>query len=291
MTPREINKINIAEFLASLNYFPEKKYHGYWVYKVMWRDQRTGSLKVDLRKGLWIDYSSNEGGTLIDLILKMYPSLSVAEIVQRFNRGDFSFHPLHFTAYTPEEKPSATILTEQDITAHPDLCSYLRKERGIDPLVASKYLSAYHYTNGQKGYWNLGAMNHVGGYNLFSKGFKRATKQGYTLYENSDSRSRIYFEGIIDFLSFLMIYPDQESVHEFCILNTVYNLKKTFATLRMKSITIGFFDNDKAGDKATEALGNEANETASVFYDYRKTYSSYKDLNDYLVGEVLSCKL
>src|SRR5690606_19638202 len=126
----------------------------------------------------------------------------------------------------------------------------------------------YYYINDEKGYWNLGTKNHAGGYNLFSKGFRRATKQGYTLYENSDSSSRIYFEGIIDFLSFLMIYPDQESFHEFCILNTVYNLKKTFATLRMKSITIGFFDNDKAGDKATELLRNEANETASVFYDY-----------------------
>ncbi len=254
----------------------------------MWRDQKTGSLKVDLRKGLWIDYSSNEGGTLIDLILRMYPSLSVAEIVRRFSQGNFSFHPLNFTAYTPVEKASVKIIKKQDITAHPGLCDYLRKERGIDPIVASKYLSAYHYTNGKKGYWNLGTTNHSGGHNLFSKGFKRATKQGYTLYENSVSSSRIYFEGIIDFLSFLMIYPDQESVHEFCILNTVYNLKKTFVNLEMKGITIGFFDNDKAGDKATEALQNEAEKTASVFYDYRKTYSRYKDLNDYLIGDSIN---
>lgn len=287
MTPREINQMNIAAFLASLNYFPEKKYHGYWIYKAMWRDQRTGSLKVDLQKGLWIDYSSDEGGTLIDLVLKMFPNLSVAEIVRRFGQGDFSFHPLKLTAYSSEEKVPFKIMKKDDITSHPDLCDYLRKERGIDPLVASRYISAYYYTSGRKEYWNLGTTNESGGYNLFSKGFKRATKQGYTLYENSDSSSWIYFEGILDFLSFLMIYPDQESVHEYCVLNTVYNLKKTFATLTMKGITLSFFDNDNAGDKATDALRNEARSTASLFYDYRKTYLSYKDLNDYLKGEKL----
>ena len=291
MTPREINKITIPDFLASIGCYPERKFHGYWMYKTPWNDQRTGSMKVDLKKGLWIDFSCNQGGTLIDLILKLYPELSVKDVVRKFNQGVFSFHQLSIDKKQLPQKSAVNTIQEEPIGNHHDLCSYLSEVRGIDPVIADKYLKAYQYRSCGKLYWNLGAKNHAGGYNLFAKGFKCATKQGYTMYENTTSFSRIYFEGIMDFLSFLMIYPDQEPVHEYCILNTVNNLKKTFENLKMKGVTISFFDNDQAGEKATEALRDEANMRVSVFYDYRKTYSSYKDLNDYLMGEVLSCKL
>lgn len=285
MTPREINKINIPDFLASVGCFPERKFHGYWMYKTPWNDQRTGSMKVDLKKCLWIDFSCNEGGTLIDLILKMYPELSVKDVVRKFNQGVFSFHQLIIDERQLPRKSAVKIIQEEPIGEHPDLCAYLSGVRGIDPVIASKYLKAYQYKSGGKVFWNLGANNQAGGYNLFAKGFKCATKQGYTIYENKTSSSRVYFEGVIDFLSFLMVYPDQEPVHEYCILNTVNNLRKTFEDLKMKGVTIAFFDNDKAGEKATDALRDEAIASASIFYDYRKTYSQYKDLNDYLIGD------
>ena len=292
MTSREINKISIPDFLTSIRCFPERKFHGYWIYKTSWKDQRTGSMKVDLTKNLWIDFSCNEGGTLIDLILKMYPELSVKDVVLKFNQGVFSFHQQTIDQRQLPAKAAIKIIQEEPITNHLNLCSYISEVRGIDSVISGKYLKAYQYKAGGKLYWNLGAKNHAGGYNLFSRDFKCATKQGYTLYENTKSSTRIYFEGIVDFLSFLMIYPDQESVHEYCILNTVYNLKKTFENLRMKDTTICFLDNDTAGDKATEALRNKANEAGSIFYDYRKTYPFYKDLNDYLIGEVsiINCR-
>lgn len=283
MTPREINQLNIAEFLAAVNVFPERKFNGYWMYKTPWQDQNTGSLKVDLNKGLWIDFSTHEGGSLIDLILKIYPALSVKDIVRKFNNGDFSFHPLDFSVDCNKKPQSEEHLEARQVLEYPKLCGYL-KCRGIDPVIASKYINVYHYVHDGRRYCNLGAPNHSGGYNLFSKGFKRATKQGYTLYENSKCSSRIYFEGVMDFLSFLMIYPDQENQHEYCILNTVNNLRKSFESLRMKPKTFSFLDNDEAGNKATQRLREHATEEGSIFYDYRKTYKEFKDLNDYLIA-------
>lgn len=286
MTAQDINKINIPDFLASLGCFPDRKFHGYWMYKTPWKEQRSGSLKVDLKKGLWIDFSTDEGGTLIDLILKIYPNLSVQDIVRKFSQGHFSFHPLNVSPRTYVEKPTIQLLKKGNLAEHPELCKYLSTDRGIDPDVASKYISVYQYQYGNRRYWNLGTLNHAGGLNLFSKGFKRATKQGYTLYENKHSDSRVYFEGIVDFLSFLMIYPDQESQHEYCILNTVNNLRKSFEDLSMKSITIGFLDNDQAGERATKKLKERVSLEGKIFYDYRKKYKEFKDLNDYLLGSM-----
>ena len=68
-----------------------------------------------------------------------------------------------------------------------------------------------------KEFWNLGYKNFKGGCHLFYKGFKRVTQQVFTLIQNQCTHSRIYFEAMLDFLSFLMIYPDQEFRHEYCI--------------------------------------------------------------------------
>lgn len=293
MNTIDINKLSIIDFLSSIGYYPERKYNGYWLYKSFINPmQQTGSLKISF-DNLWVDYSdNNRGGTLIDLILLIYPELNVSDIVRNFNQGVFSFHQLTTASNNYEEMTSEpiTILKEEVITNHESLCQYLVAERGIDIKVAIRYLKAYQYRVKGKEYWNLGTENHLGGYNLFSKGFKCATRQGVTLFVNGNTLSRIYFEGIIDFLSFLMIYPEQENRHDYCILNSVNNLKKTLkahslkqSTIPLKQRTITFFDRDRSGDRATDLLKKEALNQRSRFYDYRSTFQG-KDLNDYLLG-------
>ncbi|CDS93841.1 putative DNA primase [Sphingobacterium sp. PM2-P1-29] len=286
MNTSDINKLSIIDFLSSIGYFPERKHNGYWLYKSFINpQQQTGSLKIS-SNNLWVDYSdNNRGGTLIDLILLIYPGLSVSDIVRNFNQGVFSFHQLTTASNNCEESASEpfTLLKEDMITNHESLCQYLVAERGIDIKIAMRYLKAYQYRVKGKTYWNLGIRNHLGGYNLFSKGFKCATQQGVTLFTNSKVQSRIYFEGILDFLSFLMIYPDQENCNDYCILNSVNNLKKTLEVHPLKQSSIAFFDRDKAGDRATDLLRAEALNQKSKFYDYRTTFQG-KDLNDYLLG-------
>jgi hypothetical protein len=294
MGTKEINKIPIPEFLKSLSILPERKCNGYWMYKSFINpNQRSGSLKIS-SNNLWVDYSlNNTGGTFIDLILMIYPELTVKDIVRKFNSGIFSFHQPEKLIAIEKKKvgDSIIILNEHDIFRQPYLFKYLSEERGISNIdMASRYLKSYQYRwqNSNKEYWSLGTKNCLDGYILFSKNFKTVTKQGYTLFENSGAKSRIYFEGILDLLSFLMIYPDQENLHEYCVLNTVNNIKMTFdiIPLRMDNPLqiIGFFDRDFAGDKATELLKMKSENHGLKFYDYRSTFKG-KDLNDYLLGK------
>ena len=156
--------------------------------------------------------------------------------------------------------------------------------------MASRYLKTYQYRwrNSNKEYWSLGAKNFLEGYVLFSKNFKTVTKQGYTIFGNVGAQSRIYFEGIFDFLSFLMIYENQELLHEYCVLNSVNNLKMSFENIPFQrdnlKQTIGFFDADIAGDRATALLKMESEKYGIKFYDCRSTFKG-KDLNDYLLGK------
>lgn len=295
MDTKGINKIPIPLFLESISVYPERKCNGYWMYKsFITPNQRSGSLKVS-SNNLWIDYSlNNTGGTLIDLILMIYPELTVNDIVYRFNSGIFSFQQQSnsIAIEKKKEEDGLIILNEYDIFRLPYLLKYLTEERGISDIeMASRYLKTYLYrwSNSKKEYWSLGTKNCLDGYVLFSKNFKTVTKQGYTIFENLGAKSRIYFEGILDFMSFLMIYPEQELLHDYCILNTVNNLKKTFENLPFRRGTdqiqiIGFLDRDTAGDKATELLRNKSDMYGSKFYDYRSTFKG-KDLNDFLLGK------
>jgi hypothetical protein len=55
----------------------------------------TPSVKVSHRENLWIDYGTHEGGTLIDLVLKIYPQLNVSEAIREISEATnllFSFH-------------------------------------------------------------------------------------------------------------------------------------------------------------------------------------------------------
>ncbi|WP_149915383.1 hypothetical protein [Sphingobacterium cavernae] len=208
MQTKEINLIPIPLFLESISVYPERKCNGYWMYKsFLTPNQRSGSLKVS-SNNLWIDYSlNNTGGTLIDLILMIYPELTVNDIVYRFNSGIFSFQQQSnsIAIEKKKEEEGIIILNDYDVLRQPYLLKYLTEDRGISNVeMASRYLKTYQYRwrNSNKEYWSLGAKNFLEGYVLFSKNFKTVTKQGYTIFGNVGAQSRIYFEGIFDFLSF-----------------------------------------------------------------------------------------
>ena len=292
MRAKDINQYPIPQFLESISIYPERKFNGYWIYKsILNPKQRTGSLKVS-SNNLWVDYSlNNVGGTLIDLILMIYPELTVKDVIKNFNTGFFSFqqHSNSIAIEKKESKNSLIILGEYEIYKKSFLCDYLQNGRGLKDLeLCNRYLKTVHYMRVADGkeFWNLGYKNFKGGYHLFYKGFKRVTQQGFTLIQNECTHSRIYFESMLDFLSFLMIYNDQEFRHEYCILNTVNNLKLSFETLQFNHLStlIAFMDKDVAGDKASSLLKNKAQEYSLKFYDYRSRYIG-KDLNDFLIGK------
>ena len=66
-----IKAIPIADYLHACGIEPAKRYNGYALYHVPYREDSNASLKVDFRQNLWHDYGTSQGGSIIDLVMRM----------------------------------------------------------------------------------------------------------------------------------------------------------------------------------------------------------------------------
>lgn len=223
MNTNDINKIPIPQFLSSISIEPERKYNGYWMYKsIINPEQRTGSLKVS-KNNLWVDYSEgNLGGTLIDLVLLIYPELTVRDIVWKFNHDFFSFHQPIFEETTIEKEKNYEIKAIKPLT-NIQLINYIQS-RCISLKMAEKYCVELHYNLNDKTYYGIGFKNDSEGYEIRNKYIKMCLGTKAPSYFNNKSSQIVLLESWSDFLSFLTLYPKAEKYYDFLILNSVGTL-------------------------------------------------------------------
>ena len=95
MNAKQANKIPIKSYLEAKGIMPTRIRNHYSMYRAPYRKDRQASLKVGHRENLWIDFGTNEGGTLIDLVLKINPTKNVSEAIKDISETIntiFSFH-------------------------------------------------------------------------------------------------------------------------------------------------------------------------------------------------------
>ncbi len=287
----EIKQISIREYLAGLGIYPAKDHSHYGMYHSPFREDLDASMKVDYSKNLWIDYGTSEGGTLIDLVMKMdHCSLheAIAMLERKYNNGDastyqrnnapsgnFSFHREKTDSTVKSPEPSITILKVQTIS-NPALIEYLN-ERQINLSIARIHCCEVHYSVNDKAYYAVGFQNDKGGYELRSKYFKGCTSKDITSIKPNKNHC-LFFEGFMDYLSFLTIQKQQNAPIDVIVLNSLSNLGKVKSTLAAYKGIFTFFDNDQTGKRAIQELQSACNTINDLSY----CYSGYKDLNEYL---------
>lgn len=72
MNIEDTKHLSIKDYLKEQGICPTKEHSGYGMYKSPFRDEKTASIKVDYQKNLWHDFGSGEGGSIIDLVMKMH---------------------------------------------------------------------------------------------------------------------------------------------------------------------------------------------------------------------------
>jgi hypothetical protein len=291
MTLQEIKQIGIRQYLADLGIYPAKDHSHYGMYHSPFREDPNASMKVDYSKNLWIDYGTSEGGTLIDLVMKMeHCSLheAISMLERKYNSidastykrnnapsGDFSFHREKTDPDMKSQEPSITILKVQPISS-PALIEYLN-ERQINLSIARIHCCEVHYSVNDKPYYAVGFENDKGGYELRSKYFKGCTSKDITSIKRNKNHC-LFFEGFMDYLSFLTIQKQQNAPVDVIVLNSLSNLAKVKGTLAVYKGIFTFFDNDQAGKRAVQELQSGCNSVNDLSY----FYSGRKDLNEYL---------
>jgi len=275
-----------------MNIHPVKDYNYYGMYHCPYREDHNASFKVDYQRNLWYDFGTNEGGSFIDLLMKLNKCSMLKVIIEANPYNSISVNPYESTSVRQtdnfsfhrdksfDNKPAITIQNIIPIT-HPKLIEWV-EQRKIDLNLANLYCREVHYLNQSGRFFSIGFGNDKGGYELSSPtGFKGCFPPKDIKTIRIDSDDCLIFEGFWDFLSYLTIQKVEKTKHDVVILNSVANIEKSMSFLKKHGTIYTYLDNDDAGRKATELI-KSANSTV---YNRSTQYAEYKDLNDYLCGK------
>ena len=288
MQADNIKNISIRDYLNSQGIHAAKEYSGYGMYRSPQREERTPSFKVDYAKNLWHDFGSGEGGSIIDLVMKMEkcPFIEAMEHLRNFSSMPLKGEQQSFSFHRDTERNSGIILMEDKPLEHTRLLQYLQS-RKIDQDIAREHCREIHYSAAGNIFYAIGFANNAGGYELRNPSFKGCiAPKDITHIRQADRKETCFlFEGFLDYLSLLTIrkqlnpeYPSS-NWHDNIILNSTANLQKALPLLADYDQTYCFLDNDKAGMTVFRELQKEL---GYLVRDSSHHYSGYKDLNEYL---------
>lgn len=279
-----IKAIPIVDYLHACGIEPAKRYNGYALYHAPYREDPNASLKVDFRQNLWHDYGTSQGGSIIDLVMRI-KGCSAYEAMAHLAEGKvITLAPsfFHRATTTTATNPTSTrhiLSISKALSLH--LQSYLREVRKINLAVSSSYLRHIRYEVGKREYSAIGFSNRAGGYELRDEKTFKGTiaPKDISLIQGNISERLCLFEGFIDFLSYLTMKGKEAA--PCLVLNSVSNLPRAISYLYENGIDSvrAFLDNDDAGQKALQAL-----QSARInVEDMSRQYVGYKDFNEYHV--------
>lgn len=273
--------ISIVKTLENLGYFPKRKTEKEAWFLSPFRSETQASFKVDLSINRWYDHGEGLGGNILDLIM-LLKGYSISEVLS-FLSNDINL----FFFHQQENLVSKTVTNENVLDyseqmqnkclEHKALIEYL-KSRSIPKEIARIYCTEIHYERKEKKYFAIGFKNNKGGYELRNKYFKGCIHRKDITTIKNGSNQIVVFEGFLDFLSYKTLYKTEHLNEDYIILNSTALVKKIIPNLKIYTTIYLCLDNDEAGDKSTTLIKKNLNGVI----DCRITYSSYKDLNEYL---------
>lgn len=286
METNNIKDISIKDFLRSQGIHPVKEYSGYGMYLSPYRNERHPSFKVEYNDNLWIDFGTHEGGSIIDLVMKMKQCslFQAKEYLRNYSDNSPIIVPsdsFFFHRKSPVNPSGAMEVTKIKPLQHPKLLAFLR-ERKVDTRIAQTYCKEIHYQIAGRNYYAIGFPNDAGGFVMRNCAFKGCKSPNNITTFDRETLNVHLFEGFIDFLSLLTMQPNQTDTSS-VILNSTGNLEKAIPFLSKYNLINAFLDNDEAGKQALEKL----QKLNLPVKDISKRYAEYKDVNDYLCGKKL----
>lgn len=263
--------------LAKRGVTPKSERGGAGFYLSPFRTEKTPSFKVDYSKNLWYDFGIGEGGSIVDLVMRM-ENCTLSEAFRRLEESDFSALKIYEPKPVKEVAP-IQIITDVKPLTNPQLLAYLTS-RKINLDIAREYCDEVHYTTYGKPYFAIGFRNDMGGYELRNKFYKGGTSPKAPTTISAASDETTIFEGFMDFLSYKTIGIIPDKVQNISVLNSVTNLKKISNELSSQRKIHSYLDNDTAGRTALQTLQNLGVEVI----DHTPQFAPHKDLNDYLMN-------
>lgn len=290
MNISDAKQIRLVDFLCKLGFSPVKRLNYQYWYIAPYREEKTASFKVNGQLNEWYDFGTSEGGSIIELGMKIYNTHSISDVLRRIGEATEGLPSYQYKTTSVNPADIEEVIQELKVlplTNHA-LLSYIAS-RNIDTELAKLHCVEIHYDLRRRHYFSIAFRNKSGGFevrNPYFKGCIMGKDISHILHEQSIIQKHVcVFEGFMDFLSYLTLKKEYDTIVcvnppcDYIIMNSVNNLKKTLYTLESYEYIHCYLDNDLAGIKTVE--------TYSGFFGMKVVneairYSEYKDLNDYL---------
>lgn len=283
MNIEEIRRIPITDFLALAGHAPKRQRGDECWYLAPYREERTASFQVNIRKNVWHDFGTGRGGDIFTLAGELTDSRDFKEQADFITRIYGGLAPERKTVFRSKENGKDEPDKKEclkDIRFGPlynkVLLRYL-EERGICSDVALPNCEEVRYCLHGKRYFAIGFKNLSGGYELRNRLFKGSLSPKDISLINNGSDTCNLFEGFIDYLSWMVL--GLGCGDDYLVLNSVALLERSYGFLDKYDHILCYLDRDEAGRRTLAALrsryGNKMEDCSSL-------YKGYKDLNEYL---------
>lgn len=276
MDCEKARNIDIVSTLAKLGHFPVRKTEKEAWFLSPFRSETQASFKVSLKKNYWIDFGTFEGGSTIDLIMKM-ENCSVKEALERLsgNMDHFSFHRQPIPNEKEEGESQIEIIEVKEIE-HRALQNYL-SSRKISITTARKLCKEIHYKISGRSYFAIGLQNRSGGWELRNTYWKGSNTPKDVSMMGNRSKKLAITEGMFDMLTLMELIPEIENDHDLLILNTTAFVKRMITEIGEYENVELFLDRDKAGMAMTGLLLEKCPNSR----DMSSLYVGFKDINEW----------
>lgn len=292
--PQIRESTHLVETLRLLGYEPIRKSGGELFYLSMLRDNdSTPSFCVNEKSQLWYDHGMGKGGSVIEFALAYFSNLSFKDAITELLKLNRQFEgespnrqgPLRDRQTSLLLREPTYIIREDKSLGHNSSITAYLKSRGIYE-VASPFLKELYYSiklkdNSRKERFAAAWQNELGGWEVRNANFKGCLNKKAMNFISGDKQKLVLFEGMIDFLSWKKLFPQENS--SALILNTLSFLAPAIQRAMAYASVEVFFDHDKAGRKATaEVLSSHP-----FSVDKSPLYAGYNDFNEKLQNTLL----
>lgn len=288
MTIEEIRDIPIVVFLARMGYEPARRRGDEYWYLAPYREERTASFQLNVRKDIWHDFGTGQGGDIFTLAGEFIGSGDFKAQARFITEIWGGLAPEHKTVFRSGENDREDSHRQESFTKvqsgplHNRVLLRYLAERGISGDVAMPNCKEIRYTLHGKRYFAIGFRNVSGGYEVRNRFFKASlSPKDISLMDNGSDTCNL-FEGFIDCLSWMQL--ELGCGDDYLVLNSVALLERSFPVLDRYERVNCYLDRDEAGRRTLEALRKRY---ADKIVDCSSLYKGYKDLNEYLQNKFL----
>lgn len=279
MNLQEINQLEFEEILQILGIEPTIKKGNSLFYISPFRPgEKTASFHVTKSHlyDLFYDHGDGTGGKIVDFFVKYLPT-DPKGVLDYFGGNSFSFQQQKKSSEGIPTEKEYEIIEVKAIESIP-LIQYL-ESRKLPLELARKYCKEIHYSMNNRNYFAI-AFPTENGFEIRNKYVKMCLNgKGFSWILN-DKTSVKLFESWSDFLSYLVLFPKQEFISDFLILNSVSLLRKRVDLLEKYQKIEACLDTDSAGQSATKFLLEHFGCCAK---NISNLFEPFKDVSDFLM--------